>query len=89
MISRFYELERFFFESISQKYIDLDEHNTAYATGVESFNLNPVMMRHCPENLGIFLQNCDSFYSASNLEWILGVSDIALQQIKGSLRGSY
>ncbi len=69
LIDLYYAAESYFFRSISEKYLNLDNGIDAYLTGVPISDLNMVYIQNSPQNLNDILIKSEQFFAQANLDF--------------------
>ncbi len=71
LINLYHTIEDYFFRAISIECLDFGGIATAYMTGVESGNLNPVSLRNNTGSVDNILNQCQHFYANRNIPFVI------------------
>jgi ribosomal protein S18 acetylase RimI-like enzyme len=87
LIKLYHTIEDYFFRAISTECLDFGDDATAYMTGVDSGNLNPVSLRRHTRSLDNTLQQCQDFYASNNLPYVIFMpQDLCQQEASTTLK---
>lgn len=75
LINLFYKTEEFFFRSISSKCFEFNGKTKAYLTGVDSGDLNPLIVRENIPNINEVLGSCSEIFKKNKLPWVVVIPE--------------
>ncbi|WP_341808633.1 GNAT family N-acetyltransferase [Wolbachia endosymbiont (group E) of Neria commutata] len=75
LINLFYKAEDFFSRSISSKGFEFNGKTKAYLTGVDSGDLNPLIVRENIPDINEVLDSCSEIFKKNKLPWVVVIPE--------------